>query len=50
MVARLLRFAQVRVHLSELYVLTAVRALTEARGAADLVGTLFLEADWSVIG
>lgn len=39
--ASLLGFAQVRVRLSERYVLTAVLALIEARGAADLVGTLF---------
>ena len=50
MVASLLRFAQVRVHLSELCVLTVVLALTEARGAADLVNALFLEADWGFIG
>jgi hypothetical protein len=36
--------------LTELCVLAAVLALTEARGPADLVDTLFLEADWSVIG
>ena len=36
--------------LTELCVLAAVLALTEARGAAGLVDALFLEADWSVVG
>ena len=45
-----LRCDRAQVHLSELRVLITVFALTEARGAADLVDALFLEADWSVIG
>ena len=36
--------------LFDLCILTAILALTEARGAAGLLVALFLEADWSVVG